>query len=171
MFLADRVNLQAIHDAPVLVMDGTFDYRPQHFDQTYTLHAVFSNLPNRQSSFLAGNMERLQIFITSLGIAFLPGRTQAIYTELFTQLRSALMAELGSIGDGKLILMDCEIAAHNAVEAVFPEFRVRSCYFHFTKNVLDYAKTKGLTELLHDEEFSHWISAVLGIFCLTTFLI
>lgn len=73
MFLADRTNLEAIHAAPVLMMDGTFAYCPQEFykqeytvatstgdeirttsGQVYTIHSTFSDLPTRQSNFLSG---------------------------------------------------------------------------------------------------------------------
>lgn len=53
VILSDRVNLQSVFNASVLVMDGTFDYRPNGFAQTYTIHSVFSDLPQRQSSFLS----------------------------------------------------------------------------------------------------------------------
>lgn len=70
MFLADRINLQAIHSAETLMFDGTFAYCPTEFyrehyqdeqgeiktmhGQVYTMHAVYSDLPARQSSFLSG---------------------------------------------------------------------------------------------------------------------
>ena len=42
VFLSDRVNLQSIYEAGVLVMDGTFDYCPNNFYQTYTVRQMFS---------------------------------------------------------------------------------------------------------------------------------
>jgi hypothetical protein len=69
MFLADRTNLKAIHDAPTLMFDGTFAYCPvefyrEHYEeddqvktmhgQVYAMHAVYSDLPTHQSSFLSG---------------------------------------------------------------------------------------------------------------------
>jgi len=76
MFLADRTNIQAIHDASVLMFDGTFEYCPKEFyrehyesinagikrtsGQVYTMHAVYSDLPERQSSFLSGKLFELK---------------------------------------------------------------------------------------------------------------
>lgn len=69
MYLADRSNLATLYNSEMLMLDGTFAYCPREFyrvdyeingdirttsGQTYTMHAVFSNLPNRQSSFLCG---------------------------------------------------------------------------------------------------------------------
>jgi hypothetical protein len=54
VLLADRTNLQSIIHAPILMFDGTFGYRPAEFAQTYTMHAVFPDLPDNQSSFLCG---------------------------------------------------------------------------------------------------------------------
>jgi len=78
MFLADRTNLQAIHDASTLMFDGTFAYCPtefyrEHYEtaggevktmhgQVYTMHSIYSDLPNFQSSFLSGKY-LLLIFI------------------------------------------------------------------------------------------------------------
>jgi len=71
MFLADRINLQAIHDSTTLCFDGTFAYCPfefyrQHYQtatgeiktmhgQVYTMNVVYSEMPNYHSSFLSGN--------------------------------------------------------------------------------------------------------------------
>lgn len=64
VFLADRTNLRAIYEAKTLVIDGTFNFRPNGFAQTYTIHAVFSEMPNRQSSFLSGKFKfNLKFFI------------------------------------------------------------------------------------------------------------
>jgi transposase-like protein len=75
-----------------------------------------------------------------------------------------LIDEFGDIGPNKLILMDCELAAQNAIEVVFPGSKVRSCNFHFTKNVLDYIKNNGLKDLLADKLFYKWLNGVLGRF-------
>jgi hypothetical protein len=58
VFLADHTNIASIYYAPVLVFDGTFKYHPREFGangQTYTMHAVYPDLPDRQSTFLCGN--------------------------------------------------------------------------------------------------------------------
>jgi hypothetical protein len=54
VLLCDRENLKALQKATIWIMDGTYKYCPQGFKQTYTIHAVFTELPDRLSSFLAG---------------------------------------------------------------------------------------------------------------------
>jgi len=70
MLLADRTNLQAIHDSTILMFDGTFNYCPEEFyrqeyqtangdmkkmhGQVYTMHAVYLDPPAHQSSFVSG---------------------------------------------------------------------------------------------------------------------
>lgn len=56
VLLSDHTNLQSIYHAPILMCDGTFAYRPQGFDrgQNYTIHAVYPDLPNKQSNYLSG---------------------------------------------------------------------------------------------------------------------
>jgi hypothetical protein len=164
VLLADKANLKSIHEAPVLIMDGTFDYRPTGSAQTYTIHSVFPELPDRQSSFLSGKLIIYFYLINFLGIAFLPNKVTETYKEVFSELRISLVDSFGNVGGPKLVIMDCELAAHNAIEEVFPEFRVRSCFFHFTKNVLDKAKSIGLSELLKNADFSRWLTELLGKF-------
>lgn len=69
MVLFDEINLETLRNAPVIICDATFEYCPSEcYDatfevdgekfsmsgQTYTIHAVYSDLPNFQTSFLCG---------------------------------------------------------------------------------------------------------------------
>jgi hypothetical protein len=58
--------------------------------------------------------------------------------------------------------MDGEEAAHGGIKEVLPEFKSRSCFFHFMKNVRDYAKTYGFLDVFENEVSSAWINAVIG---------
>jgi len=179
MFLADRTNLQAIHDSPVLMLDGTFTYCPKEFyreeyqtankevktmhGQVYTMHAVYSSLPTHQSSFVSGNLlAKFFNYIQFLGIGFLPHKNEQTYLVLFQQLRLALTQEFGDFGSNKTVMMDFEVPAHNAIKKVFPEWQLRTCYFHFIKNVIDQAKKKKLKPLFGNDAFKRWISELLG---------
>jgi hypothetical protein len=77
MFLSDHINLQSIFIVELLMFDGTFAYYPHEFyqvdyevdeesrttsGQTYTMHAVFSDLPERQSNFLCGKFHMSTLF-------------------------------------------------------------------------------------------------------------
>lgn len=78
MYFADRVNLKSLHEASVVMFDGTFKYTPREFyrteyevdgevnrtsGQVYTMHAVYSDLPDKQTNFLCG---RFYFFVACL---------------------------------------------------------------------------------------------------------
>jgi len=83
IYFADRTNLDSMRLAPVIVFDGTFAENPReiyHIDyeidgetrttagQTYTMHAVFSDLPTRKTSFLCGKLF-INIYYTSFQVS------------------------------------------------------------------------------------------------------
>lgn len=100
--------------------------------------------------------------ICNLAIGFLPGKTEEVYVELFEELRQCLIDEFGNTGCAKIVLLDREVAAHNAIRDVFPEWTTKSCNFHFVKNVQDYAKNNGLITVLTDEAYWSWLNAIIG---------
>lgn len=78
MYIADGTNLEALYSADVLMFDGTFDYCPKEFyrvdyeiddeirttsGQVYTMHAVYTSLPERQSNFLCGRFLIILTFV------------------------------------------------------------------------------------------------------------
>lgn len=92
----------------------------------------------------------------------MPHKDEETYIVLFKQLRLALIAEFNDIGRPKTVMMDFEIAAHNALKKVFPEWTLKTCYFHFIKNITDQAKKKGLSLALRLPEFKRWFSELIG---------
>lgn len=84
------------------------------------------------------------------------------YFALYSEVRTSLEAEFGNIGVEKTVMMDFEIAAHNAIRVVFPEWTIKTCYFHFFKNVTDQARKKGLTQALENVNFKRWLNETLG---------
>jgi hypothetical protein len=148
VLLADRTNLESIYYAPILVCDGTFNFRPRGFDkgQTYTIHAVYPVLPERQGAFLCGKLLPMMLLysVVTLAIAFLPDKKQVTYEEMFNELKMSLVQHFGGIGTPKMVLMDGEIAAQNACKAVFG-WKIRMCYFHWTKAVIAWIKKNSLS--------------------------
>jgi len=64
-----------------------------------------------------------------------------------------------------MVMMDFEIAAHSALKEVFPEWTVRSCFFHFVKNIKDQSKKKQVPKLLRkSESYKKWIGQIFGNF-------
>lgn len=82
---------------------------------------------------------------------------------MFQEVRSALIAEFGDVGIPKTVMLDFEIAAHNAIQEVFPEWTVRTCFFHFVKNIKDQAKKKKVPKALrHSMNYGKWINQIFG---------
>lgn len=93
----------------------------------------------------------------------MPHKDQATYVKLFKEIRGALEAEFGNIGGPKTVVMDFEVAAHNAIEEIFPEWTVKCCYFHFIKNIKDQAKKKKVPNLIRKSDaFKLWINRIFG---------
>jgi hypothetical protein len=89
---------------------------------------------------------------------------------LFTELRAALIAEFDDIGFQKTVMMDFETAAHNALQQVFPEWTIKTCYFHFVKSVSTQVEKKVHEAVRSRAEFKHWLNQILGMFCWTILL-
>ena len=75
--------------------------------------------------------------------ALLPSKTSATDREMFNAIRSALLS-YGDIGAMKVILMDFERAAMNAVNDVFPEVCVKGRSFHFRQALMRRVQQEGL---------------------------
>lgn len=61
-------------------------------------------------------------------------------------------------------MMDFEMAAHAAMEEIFPEWTLKTCYFHFIKNLTDQAKKKGLSAAFRQDNFKKWFGELTGTF-------
>jgi len=83
---------------------------------------------------------------------------------LFREIRKALIDEFRDIGEPKLVLMDFEVAAHLAMEEVFPEWTVKTCLFHFVKSVKGQSKKKVLKSIRKKREFKQWLEQIFGKF-------
>jgi hypothetical protein len=105
-----------------------------------------------------------------VGIAFLPHKPQETYVRLFTELRAALIAEFDDIGFQKTVMMDFETAAHNALQQVFPEWTIKTCYFHFVKSVSTQVEKKVHEAVRSRVEFKNWLNQIFGMFCWTILL-
>lgn len=71
----------------------------------------------------------------------------------------------GDVGGNKIILMDNERGAHRAVADVLPEYKIKSCLFHYNKNVREHvtsAKKANASELMLNKDFKAWLSQIIG---------
>lgn len=121
-----RTELELIHKSECLICDGTFEMAPENSYQLYTVHG----------------------FVQKEGMpllwALLPNKTTTTYVEMFTAIRSALIASFGSIGAMGTFLTDFELAAINAITQTFPEARVKGCMFHFRQALMRKIQNEGL---------------------------
>ena len=134
-----NTELAVLHDSEYVVCDGTFEMSPDTAYQLYTIHGY-------------KNGEGLPLVFT-----LLPNKTAVTYKELFDAICSALLSSYGDIGAMKFILMDFERAAMNAINAVFPDVRVKGCSFHFRQALMRRVQQEGLKSVY--EENSHYPSA------------
>ena len=78
--------------------------------------------------------------------AMLPNKTTATYVEMFSSLRSVMVAEFGEVGK-KTFLVDFELAAINAIQQTYPESIVKGCSFHFRQSLMRRIQNLGLKSL------------------------
>ena len=113
-----KTELKLLHQSEYVICDGTFEMAPDSAYQLYTMHGFF-------------NGESIPLLW-----ALLPGKTNALYREMFSAIRQSMMTEYNSIGAIKYVLTDFEIAAIQAVETIFPEVTVKGCSFHFRQAII-----------------------------------
>ncbi|KAK0393798.1 hypothetical protein QR680_000408 [Steinernema hermaphroditum] len=97
--------------------------------------------------------------------ALLPTKDTADYKLMFQHIRDALLLEFGDTGVAKVFHFDMEPAAMNAAKQVFRNSTVKSCYFHFSKNVMDKVATLGLKAIYDrstNASFCTWIRTFIG---------
>lgn len=66
-------------------------------------------------------------------------------------------------------MLDFELAAHEALTEVFPDWSIRTCHFHFYKNIIDKIKKLGLSFAFNNSEFNKWLDGIMGKFNICIF--
>ncbi|XP_060065583.1 uncharacterized protein LOC132545918 [Ylistrum balloti] len=89
--------------------------------------------------------------MTPVVFALLPGKSQRIYTRLFTLLKEH-MTQLYLHFAPTHAFADFEVAVHNAIRQTFPGITMKGCFFHFIQSVWQKAQTTGLQTLYRDNE-------------------
>ena len=86
------------------------------------------------------------------GYAFLPGKSQCIYEELFSAIANKSQ-ELGFDLDHKIINIDFELAVINAAKAIFGEsVQIQGCFYHLTQNTWTKIQDLGLAQDYKDND-------------------
>jgi len=117
VFCADT-ELAILHQSEYIVCDGTFEMAPDCAYQMYSMHGFYKgeSMP--------------------LVWALLPNKSRATYVEMFTTVWEKLVEKFGDAGAVRYVLTDFELAAIQAVQAVFTQSKVKGCSFHFRQAVI-----------------------------------
>uniref|UniRef100_A0A914R8K4 MULE transposase domain-containing protein n=1 Tax=Panagrolaimus davidi TaxID=227884 RepID=A0A914R8K4_9BILA len=96
-----------------------------------------------------------------VGAVFLKNKTETTYTQMFEKLLEFLE---NNIGGNKRFHFDQEAAAINAARQVFHQFQVEifNCFFHYQKNLKDYARNECSVQLYRDGNFRKWLRTITG---------
>lgn len=114
LIFACQQDLRILHESKHWICDGTFDYCPPEFSQTYSVHGFLKEgLP--------------------LVVALMLSKTRADYTKLFEVIKNALCARHGTVGTLEVGHFDFEASAISAFEEVFVGATVKGCLFHFSQ--------------------------------------
>lgn len=97
-----------------------FQITPNGFSQVYTIHAFGRFAPEVVSC--------IHVLLTS--------KTMRDYCTMFEQLQISLINRFNDIGQVNTILVDFELATHQAIRQVLPLVNVPGCHFHFCQALI-----------------------------------
>ncbi|CAF0869389.1 unnamed protein product [Rotaria sordida] len=132
LFATDE-QLRTLFTCSHILLDGTFDSSPPHFDQIYSIHGI-----RNDHNFVCA-------------IAVLGGRSGIIYKELFSILTQHAHRLNLQFRPSK-ISSDFEPALVKTVAAELPNTRHVGCNFHFVKAVYRQIQQLDLTTVYRDDE-------------------
>ena len=145
VFATDE-SLRALCRASTWYMDGNFSLAPAVFEQLYVIRAPLGTT------------------CISCVYALLPGKTEAVYTQMLEAVTDACTA-LGFNADPTTVITDFEMAAMHAVTAVFgQQVHVQGCFFHLCQSTWRHVQDLGLTALYNaDDVAKHFVGMLDGL--------
>lgn len=148
LIFASDEDLRAIHECDYIIADGTFNRAPGDSFQFYTIHACIGGEG------------------APVAFVILPDKSTPTYLEMWSAIKAACEARFGTFPTGKIFLLDFELAAINAIKAMFPGSIVKGCSFHYRKAVFENFKKKGLQPIYTDgifQEIREWLQRILAM--------
>ena len=142
-------NIRQLFSSPDWFADGTFSIVPNLFFQLWTIHGVVAE----------------QVF--PLVYVLASNKTQETYTEVLNFLKDKAIALRHP--NAELLPVSCttdmELAAVNAISAVFPRARIQLCFFHFAQAIYRKTQELGLTMEYNEEgsEVKKWIHSAISL--------
>jgi len=121
--------------------DGTFKCVPTPFAQLYVICAQ------------VGETSLLPVCF-----CLTPNQEQTTYETIFFLLKELCDSE------PRQIILDFELASHNAVNHIYPSCLIIGCLFHFKQAILRQVRKKGLQEsYTHDEQFKGILNKMFAL--------
>ena len=151
LMFSTRKNLTILCRCDAVYGDGTFHSSPLLFTQIYTLHGMFN-----------GTM-------LPLVYALLPSKNETDYTRMLNAL-DIILAQMGLVLNPQSVVLDYELAVHNAWRTVRPGVQLKGCMFHFGQCVWRKLQSLGLQQAYaEDLQFQAWARLILALPLLPTY--
>ena len=151
LMFSTRKNLNILCHCDAVYGDGTFYSSLLLFTQIYTLHGV-----------LNGTM-------LPLAYALLPSKNETDYTQMLNAL-DIILARMGLVLNPQSVVLDYELAAHNAWRTVRPWVQLKGCMFHFGQCIWRKLQSLGLQQAYaEDLQFQAWARLILALPLLPTY--
>jgi len=112
IYLKTLSNINLLTESTELFADGTFDYAPNFFLQSYTIHYYKNG------------------FYVPLVSFFLPDNSKQTYIEMWRFLLNISLKLSHRSFIIKQLHLDFEIGAHEAIRNIFPGAIIETCRFH-----------------------------------------
>ena len=125
--------LRKLSESKIWFMDGNFQMAPALFEQLYVIH-----VPLGESSI-------------AVVYAFLQRKTKGTYCSLLDTLCEEAEAK-GHFPFPDTVVIDFELAVHNAIQSMFDGAQINGCYYHLSQCVWRKIQNLGLSTLYRDDE-------------------
>jgi hypothetical protein len=127
-------------------VDGTFDYCTKYFTQLFTIHGYFNG------------------HYIPLVFCLLKDKRDLIFRKCFQQFLYHVRKNEWELKPSSVVL-DFEIAIHNALKYVWPETRIVGCRFHLTQAWWRKIQQLGLTADYKNKnsEIGQWLGYCFGL--------
>lgn len=141
IFGTDR-NLDLLEECTEWFADGTFFRKNKSlFSQLYTIHGRYEGT------------------VVPLVYIFLPNKSKEIYLTVLMELK-----RLRPGIEPQRMMVDFEIGFTLACQEVFPNVRIKGCYFHFCQAILRHMQESSLKSLYdRDLELAHEIKKICAL--------
>lgn len=137
------LNLLAENDT--WYMDGTFGTSPPQFEQLFVIRVHVGEIP------------------VSAVYALLPSKCQSVYEECLNGLLDAcLLRDIRPTPS--TVIMDFELAIHNAVKTMLGDVDIKGCFYHLTQSTWRRVQAEGLaTEYRENDELKQFVGMIDGL--------